>query len=489
MNRKIIITIILLYFGVWAKAQQIPMHNQFSINKSSFIPALSGFNGNVESFLTYRQSWLGIKGAPKLALFNINGAINEKMGLAFSFSTEKTGNFSQNYIFATYSYHLAFSDKTFLSAAITPLYFKNQLDFSSIQSYGTQLDPMLQNSTDLSISAFDVGISIAFKTNDFNIGISVPQTIGMTLKYADLNSTYKLNRHYFAFLSYQFEFGDWNLEPIITGMATESSPINYGGSIFVKFKDRLWTNVGYNANNSILVSFGALSSNNLAVSYSYEFGFSGIQAAAMGTHEITFGFLIKPSSKFKKYATIFKPPKSIEVGTDENLARKVAVIDNKLNQEQQDRINNEEELQRQVDSLKAVIANKSFNVDTTSKKPSVWMQKIVSQNITFGLMSDKIFSSSFSELDKYSKKLRLDNTLKIKILVYTDNLFSEEGNKKLSQLRANSVANYLLSKPGIQESQLEFQGMGSVNPIGDNTTPIGREKNNRVEFLFNKKVF
>ncbi|MEA3450545.1 MAG: PorP/SprF family type IX secretion system membrane protein, partial [Bacteroidota bacterium] len=426
---------------------------------------------------------------PKLALFNINGAINENMGLAFSFSTEKNGNFSQNYILATYSYHLTFSDKTFLSAAITPLYFRSQLDFSSIQSYGTQLDPMLQNSSDLSIFAFDLGVSLAFTTHDFNIGISVPQSIGMSFSYADLNSTYKLNRHYFAYLSYQFEFGDWYLEPIITGRTTESSPINYGGSVFVKFKNKLWTNVGYNANNSVLFSFGALSSNNLAVSYTYEFGFSGIQVAAMGTHEITFGFLIKPAKKFKNHATVFMPPKSIEIGTDENLARKVAIIENKVNQEQQDRINVDEELQRQVDSIKAVIANKSYKVDTVSKKPEVWLQRVVSQNITFGLMSDKIFSSSFSELDKYSKKLRLDKTLKMKILVYTDNLFSEEGNRQLSQQRAKSVANYLLSKPGIDEFQIEFQGMGSINPIGDNTTPVGREKNNRVEFLFDKKIF
>ena len=101
MNKKILITIILFSFSVLGIAQQIPMHNQFPINKSSFIPALSGYSGNIESFLTYRQSWIGINGAPKLPLFNINGAINDNMGLAFSFLTEKTGNFSQNYAFAT----------------------------------------------------------------------------------------------------------------------------------------------------------------------------------------------------------------------------------------------------------------------------------------------------------------------------------------------------------------------------------------------------
>jgi outer membrane protein OmpA-like peptidoglycan-associated protein len=74
-------------------------------------------------------------------------------------------------------------------------------------------------------------------------------------------------------------------------------------------------------------------------------------------------------------------------------------------------------------------------------------------------------------------------------MVYTDNLFSENTNLRLSERRAKSVAEYFLSKPGIKKDQVQYVGMGSENPIADNTTPEGREKNNRVEFMINKKVF
>lgn len=483
MTNKILFTLLFIFSSILVIGQQLPTNNQFVINRSSLIPALSGFSGNIESFLTYRQSWIGIEGAPKLALFNINGAIDDKMGLAFTFMTEKAGNFTQNYILATYSYHLFFSETTCLSAGITPMYYRNQLDFSTINSYGTQLDPMLQNSDNLSLSAFDIGISLAFNMGNLNVGISVPQTIGLTLKYDNLNSNFGMKRHYFAYSSYQFELSDWILEPIVNIRSTENSPVNYGGSLFVKYQNRIWSNIGYNANKSYMISAGVLSGNSLAISYSYEFGFSGIAASSIGTHEITIGFLIKPAQKFRRNATVFMPQES-QIGTDPNLANKVATLDNSINQKIDQQQQN---LQKQIDSLKQVIVNTPV-IDTVDRTQH-WLQRIVSQNITFGLMGDKIFSSSFSELDKYAKKLRTDNTLKIKVLVYTDNLFSEEVNKKLSQDRAKSVAYYLLSKPGIIPSQVEYEGMGDIDPIGDNTTPEGRERNNRVEFLFNKKIF
>ncbi len=486
-KRFFIIIIFLLTLSIFGISQQIPLNNQYVINKTSLIPALSGYSGNIESFVTYRQSWIGIKGAPRLALFDINGALNEKMGLGFSFMTEKTGNFSQNYLFATYSYHQYFSKKLSLSAALSPMFFSNQIDFSTVRSFGTHLDPMLQNSDNLSASTFDIGISLALIAGNFNVGVSIPQTIGMTLKFNNSGSNFSLKRHYFAFVSYLYERGDWKFEPMATMRTTATSPFDYGINMMLKYKNKIWTNIGYNANTSVLISVGALSGNNLAISYSYEFGFSGIAAASMGTHEITLGFLIKPAKKFKKNATVFYPEQS-KIQTDNNLTKKIASLDYGLKQEQQDRQNKEETMQKQIDSLKAVIAKGYIKTDT-SQKTQHWLQRIVSQNITFGLMSDKMFSSSFSELDKYSKKLRMDRKLKIKILVYTDNLFSEEVNKKLSTNRAKSVANYLLSKPGIGKSQVEYEGMGSVDPIGDNTTPEGREKNNRVEFLFNKKIF
>ncbi len=491
IKNKFIYIVFLLIFALNSKAQQIPLNNQYAINKASFIPAYSGYSGNLETFFTYRQNWVGIKGAPSTGFMNVNGALNDNMGFGITALTDKSGNFSQNFISLSYAYHLYFSNSMSLSAGISPLYYRNHLNFSTIQSYGTQIDPMLQNADQLTINAFDVGVSLAFSAAGFNAGISLPQTIGMSFKFDELGSNFGMKRHYFGFLSYNYKIDNWAFEPMAVVRSTENSPVNYGASVLVKYKNKIWTNIGYSADKSILLSVGMLSGNSLAINYSYELGMGGLSKSALGTHEISIGFLIKPAKKFKPQATVFLPRKSYDtdIEVDENLANKVAILESQLKQYQKQSKETDVDLQRQIDSLKQLLKNQPITQNNQTQNQQHWVQRVRSQNVTFGLMNDKILSSSFSELDKFAKHLRQDTSLKIKILVYTDNLFSEQVNKQLSISRAKSVANYYLTKPGIKESQIEYQGMGSVDPIADNTTPEGREKNNRVEFLLSKKIF
>lgn len=488
MINKKLITIIIIFFGISVNAQQIPINNQYLINKSSFIPAFSGYNGNIESFLTYRQSWVGINGAPRLGLMNINGAISNQMGFGFTALTDKTGNYGQTFLIGSYSYHLVLSENIAFSAALSPMYYRNQLNLNSIESYGTQIDPMLLNTDALAINAFDVGVSLGFSLQGLRVGLSLPQTIGMSFKFNDIGTNFGLKRHYFGFASYQLKTGDFGLEPSVIIRSTENSTINYGGSMMIKYKDRVWTNLGYSADNSILISVGVLSGHSLAINYSYEFGIGGISKAALGTHELTIGFLIKPAKEHKELATVFLQPEIIEQQPNQNIANKLAMVEEQVKNERRERVSNDERLQKEIDSLANLIKYNPIE-DVVPQPQERWLQRIVSQNIKFGLMSSKIFSSSFSELDKYAQKLREDDDLKIKILVYTDNQFSESVNLQLSENRAKEITEYLLTKPGIDEKQIEYKGMGSVDPIADNTTPEGREKNTRVEFLFNKRVF
>jgi OOP family OmpA-OmpF porin len=71
--------------------------------------------------------------------------------------------------------------------------------------------------------------------------------------------------------------------------------------------------------------------------------------------------------------------------------------------------------------------------------------------------------------------------LKVEILGYTDNVGTQEANKKLSLQRANAVLQFLASK-GIDNSRLTAKGLGDADPIGDNKTNEGRGFNRRIEF-------
>ena len=72
----------------------------------------------------------------------------------------------------------------------------------------------------------------------------------------------------------------------------------------------------------------------------------------------------------------------------------------------------------------------------------------------------------------------------VKIYGHTDSSGSDAINNPLSQRRAESVYNYLISK-GISGSRLEAQGFGSSQPVADNNTAAGKSQNRRVEvFIF-----
>jgi len=71
--------------------------------------------------------------------------------------------------------------------------------------------------------------------------------------------------------------------------------------------------------------------------------------------------------------------------------------------------------------------------------------------------------------------------LKIEISGHTDNIGSAAYNKTLSQNRAKSVVDWLVSK-GIKSDRLTFVGSGFDKPIATNDTEEGRQMNRRTEF-------
>ena len=69
----------------------------------------------------------------------------------------------------------------------------------------------------------------------------------------------------------------------------------------------------------------------------------------------------------------------------------------------------------------------------------------------------------------------------IEIYGYTDSTGSPEFNLTLSQKRAESVKNYLISR-GLVSSRFKTTGLGIADPIATNDTAEGRTQNRRVEF-------
>ena len=78
-------------------------------------------------------------------------------------------------------------------------------------------------------------------------------------------------------------------------------------------------------------------------------------------------------------------------------------------------------------------------------------------------------------------------SLRLTIEGHTDNSGSAEVNQTVSEQRANSVRDYLVSQ-GLTAGSLSAQGLGMNNPAADNGTAEGRQKNRRVEIIVSGEV-
>ena len=102
------------------------------------------------------------------------------------------------------------------------------------------------------------------------------------------------------------------------------------------------------------------------------------------------------------------------------------------------------------------------------------------QNIYFATGKATLLSKSFKGLNEVAKVLKDDAELKLAIDGHTDNVGTDNLNQKLSENRAAAVKAYLV-KQGIDADRLVSAGYGETQPVADNKTAAGRQKNRRVE--------
>jgi len=107
-------------------------------------------------------------------------------------------------------------------------------------------------------------------------------------------------------------------------------------------------------------------------------------------------------------------------------------------------------------------------------------EPIILKGVNFAFDSAELTPESHTILDGVAGILTKHPDLKVTIAGHTDSIGTAAYNKKLSQRRAESVMNYLISR-GVNPANLTAVGFGEERPIASNDTAEGRAKNRRVE--------
>jgi OOP family OmpA-OmpF porin len=108
------------------------------------------------------------------------------------------------------------------------------------------------------------------------------------------------------------------------------------------------------------------------------------------------------------------------------------------------------------------------------------------QAIYFGTGKSVIMSKSYGLLDEVATVLLSHPGMEVRIEGHTDSRGSRAFNLRLSEARSVSVKAYLVGR-GISSDRMEAKGYGPDQPIDNNRTAAGRERNRRVEFMITKQ--
>ena len=105
------------------------------------------------------------------------------------------------------------------------------------------------------------------------------------------------------------------------------------------------------------------------------------------------------------------------------------------------------------------------------------------QKISFTPGSADIAPAARGSVDTLVAVLVNCPNMRVEIAGYTDSQGSEDGNRRLSQSRAEAVLLALQGRRVLVDG-FSAVGYGEANPIADNVTEEGREANRRIEFVF-----
>jgi OmpA-OmpF porin, OOP family len=103
--------------------------------------------------------------------------------------------------------------------------------------------------------------------------------------------------------------------------------------------------------------------------------------------------------------------------------------------------------------------------------------------IFFDTGKSELKPESDSAVAEVAKLLKADPALKVYVVGHTDNVASLDLNLKLSQARAESVVQALVSRHGIAAARLMGRGVGPLTPVASNDSEEGRARNRRVELV------
>lgn len=277
-----------------ANAQQMAQTNLYLVNRYIMNPANAGDQAQLSGYLSHRQQWVNIEGAPRTSILSVHSLVGKNVGFGGTIISDKTDIFERLSVNLSYAYHIKFSKKIkhSLSLAVSGGFLQNKIEVSDVK---------VANPSDIVLSpgkfsgmTFNVDAGLRYNIYGLEIGAAVPQLLETKVKYKRevADQYYQLVRHYLFFAGYKINIAkhNWYVEPSGLYRYFPYSKSQFDANLNIYFKDIAWVGGTYRYDAGYVVSAGLKVAEQISIAYAYEFSNSGIASQSSGSHEAMLGF-------------------------------------------------------------------------------------------------------------------------------------------------------------------------------------------------------
>lgn len=291
-NSKLYTLLALIIVSANAYAQQVPLYGQYYFNKFMYNPALSGHSGNTEASLFGRNQYTGLDGF-QTAGATASGQVSDgKVGLGLYIVSDATLLQTQNSVYGNYAYNIALSDENQLSLGFGLGVLSNRFNTENIISNDPN-DPALRLLNARPGAVLDASIGANLKLGDFQLGVSVPQFLGSSQEFSDLQQTslmYDLQNHLMIMTSYDiWASEELKIQPMLLYKNTKNAPSQVDFNIIADWVNKGWLGAAYRDGYGVTAMAGLRIAEKLKLGYSYDWSIGDYSQALGGTHEILLG--------------------------------------------------------------------------------------------------------------------------------------------------------------------------------------------------------
>jgi len=300
--KKLLIILAAIITEVSTYSQQIPISENYFMDKYSLAPSYAGNYNAKYLMMGYRSDWTGIDGGPKTARLSYNDLFPfmKNAGYGGKIIYDKAGIFSQLYILASYSYNLQVNEDHHILFGLSMGAYKNRLnltDYYNDPNYN--LDPSLISKDIDSKLKFMSDFSTVWTWKGAEAGLLFSNITFGDASYKEVKLKYNPMANFQFHATYLYSFSEeWDLAPlaIVRGGKYITSQFELASQVVYMKKFR--GSLVYRDPGVVGAGAGINIDKGLQIGYNFNFA-TNVTMGAFNNHEISIGlnifeYLVKP---------------------------------------------------------------------------------------------------------------------------------------------------------------------------------------------------